>query len=122
MTATGYCFGGRYIFRLLKRPGVLTAGFTAHPSFAEPEDLRNATAPLSIAAAEVDAQFPRDVRGKSEEALAESEQRWEVKVYGGTEHGFAVRGEEGEEWAEWVRVGAREQAEKWFRTFAGKGV
>ena len=46
----GYCFGGKYVCRWLK-PGGLDAGFTAHPSFVEVEELKGIQGPLSIAAA-----------------------------------------------------------------------
>jgi dienelactone hydrolase len=46
----GYCFGGKYVCRWLKE-GSLDAGFTAHPSFVDAEELKGIKGPLSIAAA-----------------------------------------------------------------------
>jgi dienelactone hydrolase len=46
----GYCFGGKYLCRHLKM-GSLDAGFTAHPSFVDAEELQGIQGPLSIAAA-----------------------------------------------------------------------
>jgi dienelactone hydrolase len=46
----GYCFGGKYVCRFLKEGG-LDAGYTAHPSFVEKEELEGITGPLSISAA-----------------------------------------------------------------------
>lgn len=46
----GYCFGGKYVCRWLK-PGGLDAGYTAHPSFVEVDELKGIQGPLSIAAA-----------------------------------------------------------------------
>jgi len=46
----GYCFGGKYVARFLKGEGKLDAGYTAHPSFMMPEELREIKGPLSIAA------------------------------------------------------------------------
>ena len=46
----GYCFGGKFVCRWLKE-GALDAGFTAHPSFVDEEEVRNIRGPLSIAAA-----------------------------------------------------------------------
>lgn len=46
----GYCFGGKYVCRYLK-PGKLDAGFTAHPTMVEADELRGVEGPLSIAAA-----------------------------------------------------------------------
>lgn len=51
----GYCFGGKYVCRFLKegglRNGGIDAGFTAHPSFVDAEEVRDIRGPLSIAAA-----------------------------------------------------------------------
>lgn len=46
----GYCFGGKYVCRWLKEGG-LDAGFTAHPSFVNADEVRGIKGPLSIAAA-----------------------------------------------------------------------
>ncbi len=46
----GYCFGAKYVIRFLKE-GHLDAGFVAHPSFVEAEELEAVQKPLSIAAA-----------------------------------------------------------------------
>ena len=46
----GYCFGGKYVCRWL-REGGLDAGFVAHPSFVEWEEVGGVEGPLSIAAA-----------------------------------------------------------------------
>jgi hypothetical protein len=51
----GYCFGGKYVCRFLTEGslmgGGLDAGFTAHPSFVDADEVRNIRGPLSIAAA-----------------------------------------------------------------------
>jgi dienelactone hydrolase len=46
----GYCFGGKYVCRWLKGGGVY-AGFVAHPSFVEKEEVEGVRGALSIAAA-----------------------------------------------------------------------
>jgi dienelactone hydrolase len=46
----GYCFGAKYVCRFLKE-GSLDVGFTAHPSFVQPDELKGIRGPLSIAAA-----------------------------------------------------------------------
>ena len=47
----GYCFGAKYVARFSRRGGGLNAGFFAHPSFVDAEELAGVAAPLSIAAA-----------------------------------------------------------------------
>jgi dienelactone hydrolase len=49
--AVGYCFGAKYVFRWLGQAGGIDAGFVAHPSFVEKEELSSIRGPLSIAAA-----------------------------------------------------------------------
>lgn len=49
--AVGYCFGAKYVIRWLGKSGGIDAGFVAHPSFVEKEELRDIKSPLSIAAA-----------------------------------------------------------------------
>lgn len=48
--AVGYCFGAKYVVRHLK-PGEIDAGYLAHPSFVDADELRAMQGPLSIAAA-----------------------------------------------------------------------
>jgi dienelactone hydrolase len=47
--AAGYCFGAKYVTRLLA--GEIDAGFNAHPSFVTLEELEAIKGPLSIVAA-----------------------------------------------------------------------
>lgn len=49
--AVGYCFGAKYVIRGLKEGGGIDAGFIAHPSLVEAEELKRVNGPLSIAAA-----------------------------------------------------------------------
>lgn len=55
--AVGYCFGGKYVIRLLGREeeedgmGIIDAGFAAHPTLVDMEELARVKRPLSIAAA-----------------------------------------------------------------------
>lgn len=46
----GYCFGGKYVCRWLKEGGI-DAGYTAHPSFVDREEVEGIKGPLSISAA-----------------------------------------------------------------------
>lgn len=46
----GYCFGGKYVCRFLKE-GKLDAGYTAHPSLVDAEEVEGVAKPLSISAA-----------------------------------------------------------------------
>lgn len=52
----GYCFGGRYVCRYLKA-GKLDAGFIAHPTMVQADEVEGIEGPLSIAAASESAAF-----------------------------------------------------------------
>jgi len=50
--AVGYCFGAKYVVRWMRQgEGKIDAGFVAHPSFVEAEEVKSIKGPLSIAAA-----------------------------------------------------------------------
>ncbi|KAK5653423.1 hypothetical protein OQA88_8908 [Cercophora sp. LCS_1] len=51
IATTGYCFGGRYAFRLLAAGKGVDAGFSAHPSLLEDGEILAVTKPISVAAA-----------------------------------------------------------------------
>ena len=91
--AVGYCFGAKYVVRHLQQSasGGIKAGFIAHPSFVEEAELASITAPLSIAAAETDAVFPAEMRHRSEEILRENGSVYQINLFSGVAHGFAVR-------------------------------
>lgn len=63
----------------------------AHPSFVDEDELSNITGPLSIAAAESDSIFTTEKRHLSEEILQKTNQPYQINLYGGVVHGFAVR-------------------------------
>ena len=51
IATTGYCYGGRYAFRLLAPGKGVDAGFAAHPSLLENSEILAITKPISVAAA-----------------------------------------------------------------------
>jgi len=109
----GYCFGAKYTVRALGDGGA-DVGFVAHPSFVDAEELRAIKGPLSVAAAETDQIFPAEKRHETEGILGEVGQPWQVCLYGGVEHGFAVRGDlEGKE-GRFAKERACAQAVEWF--------
>jgi dienelactone hydrolase len=96
----GYCFGGRYVIRLLAA-GKIDAGAVNHPSFFTIEEVRSLVqrrprgamagscySPLAIFAAEEDDIFPESKRRATEDVLKEIGAAWWCSTFGGTEHGF----------------------------------
>ncbi|KAH7080751.1 dienelactone hydrolase [Paraphoma chrysanthemicola] len=117
----GYCFGGKYVVRWLKGPGVgLDAGYVAHPSFTEADELWGMKGPLSIAAAETDDVFPREKRHETEDILAKHNVPYQLFLYSDVEHGFAVRGELQAAKAKFAKEQAFKQALSWFEEFLKK--
>jgi dienelactone hydrolase len=110
--AVGYCFGAKYVVRHYKDG--IDVGFTAHPSFVEEEELAAITGPLSIAAAEVDEIFPAEKRYKSEEILSKIKVPFQINLFSGTSHGFAVRADLSKKEQKWAKERAFFQAVDWF--------
>ena len=78
--AVGYCFGAKYVVRHLRPDlGKLDAGYCAHPSFVEDEELKDMKGPLSIAAAETDLIFPNEKRHHTEDVLKELKLPYQIK-------------------------------------------
>ncbi|EFQ35367.1 dienelactone hydrolase [Colletotrichum graminicola M1.001] len=92
IASTGYCFGGRYAFRVLGIPdnkGV-QVGFAAHPSQLGDEEIKAINGPASLAAAEADTGMKAARRAEIEAALGTTGQPFTMTLYGGTPHGFAT--------------------------------
>ncbi|KAL4889128.1 Alpha/Beta hydrolase protein [Aspergillus ambiguus] len=108
----GYCFGAKYVVRFL-RPGLCDAGYVAHPSFVEADELRKIQGPLSIAAAETDSIFPAPKRHQSEEILSEVGYPYQINLFSGVEHGFAVRADISKTPLRFAKEAAFVQAVSW---------
>jgi len=111
--AVGYCFGAKYVVRFLK-DNMIDAGFVAHPSFVDEEEIKAITAPLSIAAAETDQVFPTEKRRKTEDILFSMDVPWQINLYSDTTHGFAVRADIKDARAKFAMEQAFFQAVQWF--------
>ncbi|KAJ5990873.1 hypothetical protein N7522_011080 [Penicillium canescens] len=114
--AIGYCFGAKYAVRLLQ-PGLCDVAYIAHPSFVEAEELQAIKGPLSIAAAETDSIFPTSKRHESEEILLKTGQPYQINLFSGVEHGFAVRGDITKPTIRFAKEAAFMQATAWFNQY-----
>jgi len=111
--AVGYCFGGRHVIRFLGT-GAIDAGFAAHPSLVEDEEVAAVKGPLSLACAETDQVFGAEKRAKAESLLAKSGVEYQSTVYGGTVHGFAIRCDLKDPKQKFAKESAFLQATVWF--------
>ncbi|KAK9454829.1 dienelactone hydrolase [Dipodascopsis uninucleata] len=114
---TGYCFGAKYVVRLMGEE-ILAAGFIAHPSFVSEDEVKAMKGPLSIAAAETDAIFPKEKRHLTEDILTEKKDTYMITLYSQVSHGFATRGNLDNATAKWSMEAAFNQAVAWFNRFS----
>ncbi|KAJ5605898.1 hypothetical protein N7510_008679 [Penicillium lagena] len=114
--AIGYCFGAKYAVRSLQ-PGLFDVAYVAHPSFVEADELKAIKGPLSIAAAETDSIFPAPKRHESEEILAKVGQPYQINLFSGVEHGFAVRADISKPENKFAKESAFTQAVTWFNQY-----
>lgn len=110
--AVGYCFGAKFVVRHYKSG--IDAGFVAHPTNVEEDELAAITGPLSIAAAQTDPIFPTEKRHKSEEILIQTGQPFQINLYSGVSHGFAVRCDTSVKIQKFSKEQAFFQAVTWF--------
>lgn len=89
-------------------------GFAAHPSFVTEPELAAITGPLSIAAAETDTIFTTEQRHRSEVILKETGLPYQINLFSGVEHGFAVRGDPNNRVIQFAKEQAFRQAVVWF--------
>ncbi|KAH7310667.1 dienelactone hydrolase [Stachybotrys elegans] len=113
--SAGYCIGAKYVVRHFKSG--IDCGFLAHPSFVTQEELEAITGPLSIAAAETDSIFPAEKRHESEVILQKMKLPYQISLFSGVEHGFAVRGKETEKQEKFAKEQAFLQAAAWFDNY-----
>ncbi|KAJ5730714.1 uncharacterized protein N7483_005222 [Penicillium malachiteum] len=113
IAAVGYCFGARYVTRFLK-DGQINVGYHAHPTGTTHEDLAAIEGPLSISAAEIDQAFSVQLRHESEITLAKTGQAWQINLFSGVKHGFAVRADLSDPKQKWAKEQAFCQAIAWF--------
>ncbi|EEH16486.1 hypothetical protein PABG_06573 [Paracoccidioides brasiliensis Pb03] len=112
--AAGYCFGAKYVTRFMKGSGTVDVGYVAHPSFVTSEELAAIQGPYAISAAETDSIFPSSLRHQSEEILAKVSQPWQINLFSGVVHGFAVRGDLSNKVVKFAKEQAFLQAVAWF--------
>ncbi|KAL9049883.1 MAG: hypothetical protein Q9162_006967 [Coniocarpon cinnabarinum] len=125
--STGYCFGAKYVARFMGQIGqshgaTIDAGFMAHPSFVDNDELSAINGPLSIAAAETDQIFPEEKRHESEgilKKLAQGDKKlaYQINLYSSVAHGFAVKTDLADKRNRFAKEQAFIQAVQWFDHF-----
>lgn len=78
------------------------------------DELRDIKGPLAISAAETDAIFPTEKRHESEVILKELGLPYQINLYSGVQHGFAVRADPKDRASVYAKENAFLQAVQWF--------
>ncbi len=124
----GFCWGGKLVTLLCQDSekasngkSLVDAGFTAHPSgLTLPNDVEAVQKPLSIANGTLDFQLTMPGVNQIQEVFGKKEQgRYEIVVYEGAKHGFAVRGNPKVERELKQGAEAEDQAIAWFTKWLG---
>ncbi|KIJ57133.1 hypothetical protein M422DRAFT_23237 [Sphaerobolus stellatus SS14] len=97
--ATGYCFGGKYVFNLAQE-NVIKVGAVSHPSLLKrPDDIESllakSKAPILINSCDIDEQFPKEACELADNLLGDGKYApgYKRAHWAGCVHGFAVRGD-----------------------------
>ncbi|KAF5340516.1 hypothetical protein D9757_014872 [Collybiopsis confluens] len=98
-SATGFCFGGRYVFDLAFE-NVISASIANHPSLLKsPDDLEKyfstSRSPLLLNTCTVDEMFPRKAQAEADSIFGGGKFTYGYKreYFDGCTHGFAIRGD-----------------------------
>ncbi|RCK64765.1 Protein AIM2 [Candida viswanathii] len=89
----GYCFGAKFVVQNLGNGGLLDVGAVAHPSLLTVEEIDGISNPVLISTGEADAAFGPELRTQTIESLSKSGVRFQVDIFQGATHGYAVKGD-----------------------------
>ena len=111
----GYCWGGKPA-TCLAHTELVDCAYVAHPSnLAIPDEIEKVRVPFSIAIGDADfVMGVKDVEKAKAILDAKKDLKSEVIVYPGAKHGFAVRGDPGDEKEKAQGIEAEDQAVNWF--------
>ncbi|KAH0537687.1 hypothetical protein FGG08_005552 [Glutinoglossum americanum] len=129
--AAGFCFGGRFAILLAHNDErfstadgkpLIDVAFTGHPSMVKvPKEYEGVRLPLGIAVGSLDTWMSAKQIVEVRNILdKEPRVEHEVVVYEGAKHGFAVRGDPGNEEEIKRGIEAEDQAVAWFTRFFGQ--
>lgn len=114
--AVGYCYGAKMVAES-NASGLTDASAFVHPSLLSDADIASLKTPATFGLAELDKAFSDEMRVRSETKLKEKGVTAEFVVYGGTTHGFAVRGDMKHEATRKGQEGAIAQVSGWFEKY-----
>jgi len=62
-------------------------------------------APIFLSCAEIDSRFPNDFRNRAVDIMQAEKKKFQLQLFQGVEHGFAVRGSDSDPYASMYRPG-----------------
>ncbi|EGP87323.1 uncharacterized protein MYCGRDRAFT_42681 [Zymoseptoria tritici IPO323] len=98
----GYCFGAPYVCNSLA-DGTCQVGGFAHPAFLKEHHFRNLKAPLFLSCAEIDHTFATESRNRAIDRLREDGREYQLQLFSGVQHGFALRANLNVPYERWVK-------------------
>ncbi|ORY48902.1 alpha/beta-hydrolase [Rhizoclosmatium globosum] len=114
----GYCWGGTIGIKLAQKVGVVDAVVAAHPGpISFPTDIQNLVTPIFFALAEKD-DFVKEKHWAEMRALLAKKEgfKYSLEIFEKTDHGFAVRGSETDEFVNMQRQKAFDAAVAFFES------
>lgn len=118
----GHCFGAKYAIQQISANGLADAAAIAHPSFVTIEEVEAVSKdkPLLISAAETDSQFTPELRNLTADRLAKIGVRYQIDLFGGVAHGYAVRGDLSNASVKYAKEKTLFDQIYWFDAFSNK--
>lgn len=116
----GHCFGAGFAVGSLSAEGLADVGAIAHPSQTSESLFAAVRKPLLISAAEIDSAFPEKNRHEAEKVLSENKIRYEMTLFSGVSHGFAVRGDVSDPVVKYAKEKVLSDQIKWFNQFGNQ--
>lgn len=90
----GHCFGAKYVVQQLAKDKYFDAGAIAHPTGVDISEIEDLVNPILISTGIHDMAFTSELRNQTLEVLGKKEDlRFQVDIYSGAPHGFAVKGD-----------------------------
>ena len=72
------------------------------------------TEPLFLSCSEIDQTFPKEFRRRAVDILDEGKKIYQVQLFQGVSHGFALRGNMDDKWERYTREASFQGILEWF--------
>ena len=116
----------------LSSQGICSAGAFAHPAFLKEHHFENlkrecfeahlhiraaltcSIEPLLLSCSADDVTFPKENRRRAIDLMDEREHRYQMQLFQGVAHGFALRGDMSDPWQKYCKEQSFEGIREWF--------